>query len=167
MAIKTGVYQHYKGPHYHVMEVAQHSETEEQMVVYRALYGDKGVWVRPLSMFTETVELDGVVRPRFTYVDPQTEVLELAILEVISGQENHFESAYQEAKAIISGIKGYISHDLQRCIENSNRYVLLVKWQTLEDHTVGFRESVEYLKWKKLLHHFYQPSPVVEHFKAL
>lgn len=167
MAIKTGVYQHYKGPYYHVMEVAQHSETEEQMVVYRALYGEKGVWVRPLSMFTETVERDGVVRPRFTYVDPQTEVLELAILDVISGQENLFESAFQEAKAIISGIKGYISHDLQRCIENSNRYVLLVKWQTLEDHTIGFRESAEYLQWKRLLHHFYQPLPVVEHFKAL
>ena len=167
MTIKTGLYQHYKGPYYHVMEVAQHSETEEQLVVYRALYGDKGVWVRPLSMFTETVERDGVVKPRFAYIDPQTEVLELAILDVISGQEHQFELAFQEAKAIISTIKGYISHDLQRCIENSNRYVLLVKWQTLEDHTIGFRESAEYQQWKKLLHHFYQPFPVVEHFTGL
>ncbi|MBL4673139.1 MAG: antibiotic biosynthesis monooxygenase [Arenicella sp.] len=118
-------------------------------------------------MFTETVERDGVVKPRFAYIDPQTEVLELAILDVISGQEHQFELAFQEAKSIISTIKGYISHDLQRCIENSNRYVLLVKWQTLEDHTIGFRESAEYQQWKKLLHHFYQPFPVVEHFTGL
>jgi hypothetical protein len=167
MAIKTGLYRHYKGPYYHVTEVAQHSETQEHLVVYRALYGDKGVWVRPLSMFTETVERDGVFKPRFAYIDPQTEVLELAILDVISGQENQFEVAFQEAKAIIIGSKGYISHDLQRCIESSNRYVLLVKWQTLEDHTICFRESAEYQQWKKLLHHFYQPFPVVEHFKCL
>ena len=63
--LKPGIYQHYKGPKYRVYEVARHSESEECLVVYRALYGDFGLWVRPLSMFIETVEVDGAVKPRF------------------------------------------------------------------------------------------------------
>jgi len=62
-------------------------------------------------------------------------------------------------------MKGYISHELQKCMETPSRYILLVKWEILEDHTVGFRESEEYQKWKALLHHFYDPFPVVEHYK--
>ena len=62
-------------------------------------------------------------------------------------------------------MKGYISHQLQRCIEKENRYILLVNWETLEDHTVGFRSSDEYQEWKKLLHHFYDPFPTVEHYE--
>lgn len=60
-----GIYRHYKGASYEVLGTAQHSETEEHLVVYRALYGEYGLWVRPLSMFCETVEVDGVTRPRF------------------------------------------------------------------------------------------------------
>ncbi len=67
--IKPGIYQHYKGPKYRVYEVAQHSEMEESLVVYRALYGEFGMWVRPLSMFLETVEIDGVTKPRFAFVE--------------------------------------------------------------------------------------------------
>jgi heme-degrading monooxygenase HmoA len=167
LSIPVGLYQHFKGAYYRVMEVAKHSETEEFLVVYRALYGKKEVWVRPLSMFTETVERDGVVLPRFTYVDPQTEVLEVAILDIRLGQENQFELAFSEAKTIIGRMKGYISHDLQKCVENSSRYLLLVSWQTLEDHNIGFRESGEYQEWKQLLHHFYQPFPSVEHFQKV
>ncbi len=59
---------------------------------------------------------------------------------------------------------GYLEHDLQRCIERPSRYVLLVRWETLEDHTEGFRGSPEYQRWKALLHHFYDPFPTVEHF---
>ncbi len=66
--LKAGVYQHYKGNEYQVMEVARHSETEEYLVVYRALYGDKGLWVRPLSMFEENVEVNGVETPRFKFL---------------------------------------------------------------------------------------------------
>lgn len=62
-------------------------------------------------------------------------------------------------------MKGYISHEFQRCIEDKGKYLLLVKWESLEDHTVGFRESNEYQKWKKLSHHFYYPFPIVEHFE--
>jgi len=167
MAIAPGIYQHYKGPYYRVMDVARHSETEEELVIYRALYGEKGMWARPLSMFTETIELDGLTKPRFAYVDPQTEVLELAILNVKLGKETQFEVAFSVAEAIIQNMQGYISHSLQKCVDDQGRYVLLVSWETLEDHTIGFRQSEEYQQWKKLLHHFYQPFPTVEHFQAL
>jgi hypothetical protein len=63
-----GRYRHYKGPHYEVLHVARHSETEELLVVYRALYGERGVWVRPLAMFTGRVEVDGSMVPRFAPV---------------------------------------------------------------------------------------------------
>ncbi|MBO7275359.1 MAG: DUF1653 domain-containing protein [Clostridia bacterium] len=65
---RPGVYRHFKGNEYRLLYVARHSETLEPMVVYQALYGDKGVWVRPLSMWDETVERDGTVYKRFTYI---------------------------------------------------------------------------------------------------
>lgn len=71
MSIQVGIYQHYKGPQYRVIGVAQHSESEEQLVVYQALYGAFGLWVRPLSMFVEQVQVQGQCQPRFTLL--QTE----------------------------------------------------------------------------------------------
>jgi hypothetical protein len=68
MSIKTGIYQHYKGPEYQVFGVAKHSETEEEVVVYRTLYGDYSLWVRPLSMFTEKVDVNGDLVPRFQWI---------------------------------------------------------------------------------------------------
>jgi hypothetical protein len=65
--LKTGIYRHYKGPLYEVIGTARHSETEEELVVYRPQYGERGLWVRPLAMFTETVTVDGLVQPRFAY----------------------------------------------------------------------------------------------------
>ena len=67
-SIKPGRYRHFKGKEYEVLGVARHSETEEELVVYRALYGDFGLWVRPLSMWNETVERDGKTFRRFTYI---------------------------------------------------------------------------------------------------
>ena len=67
-SIKPGRYRHFKGKEYEVLGVARHSETEEELVVYRALYGDFGLWVRPMSMWTETVERDGKTFRRFTYI---------------------------------------------------------------------------------------------------
>lgn len=66
--IKPGKYRHFKGGEYEVLGLATHSETDEQLVVYRALYGERGLWVRPVAMFLETVERDGQVRPRFEYI---------------------------------------------------------------------------------------------------
>ncbi|HFQ92543.1 MAG TPA: antibiotic biosynthesis monooxygenase [Anaerolineae bacterium] len=92
-------------------------------------------------------------------------ILEVAVLDVRPGQEQTFEAAFAEAQEIIAGMKGYVSHQLQRCLERENRYILLVNWETLADHTQGFRKSAEYQQWKALLHHFYDPFPVVEHYQ--
>ena len=91
-------------------------------------------------------------------------VLEVAILDVRPGEADRFEAAFAEAQAIIAGMPGYQRHELQRCMERSSRYLLLVWWDTLESHTEGFRGSPEYARWKALLHHFYDPFPEVEHY---
>jgi heme-degrading monooxygenase HmoA len=94
-------------------------------------------------------------------------VLELAILDVKPGQEPDFEAAFAQAKAIIASMSGFRSLDLQRCLENASRYLLLVEWDTLEDHTEGFRGSPEYQEWRRLLHRFYDPFPTVEHYEPV
>ena len=66
--VRPGKYRHFKGNEYEVIGVASHSETLEPMVIYRALYGEGGLWVRPLSMWEETVTRDGITQPRFTYI---------------------------------------------------------------------------------------------------
>jgi heme-degrading monooxygenase HmoA len=91
-------------------------------------------------------------------------ILEQAVLDVKPQETKQFEAAFSRAQLIIAAAPGYISHELQRCIEKSNRYLLLVRWRTLEDHTEGFRKSAPYQEWKELLHHFYDPFPVVEHY---
>lgn len=75
MVLKPGKYRHFKGNEYELLSLATHSETMEPMVVYRALYGEKGLWVRPASMWTETVERDGYRGPRFQYVDDAEETV--------------------------------------------------------------------------------------------
>jgi heme-degrading monooxygenase HmoA len=93
--------------------------------------------------------------------------LEIATLTIKPNQTAAFEAAFLQAQRIICASPGYIKHSLSRCHENSHRYVLLVEWQTLEAHTVGFRQSPAYLEWKALLHHFYDPFPTVEHFEEI
>ncbi|PGY08154.1 antibiotic biosynthesis monooxygenase [Bacillus sp. AFS031507] len=94
-------------------------------------------------------------------------ILEAVMLKVRPGMEEEYEEAFRQASEIIASMKGYISHELQRCIEVKGKYLLMVKWETLEDHTVGFRQSNEYQVWKKLLHRFYDPFPTVEHFENI
>ncbi|WP_417461069.1 antibiotic biosynthesis monooxygenase family protein [Kordiimonas sp.] len=91
-------------------------------------------------------------------------ILEQAILDIKPGETAAFETTMQEAKAIISVMPGFIRLEVRPCVENDHRYLLLIEWQTLEDHTEGFRGSPEYEKWKALLHHFYAPFPTVEHY---
>lgn len=94
-------------------------------------------------------------------------ILEVAILNIRDGEADEFEAAFEQAQTIITDIPGYLSHELRRCIETPNRYLLLVHWQHLEDHTRGFRQSAAYAQWKRLLHHFYEPFPSVEHYEAI
>jgi len=91
-------------------------------------------------------------------------ILELAILNVIPDKTTEFETSFELAQKIISVQSGYLGHQLQQNLEVPNQYILLVQWENLEDHTVGFRESEAYQSWKKMLHHFYAPFPVVEHY---
>jgi len=94
-------------------------------------------------------------------------ILEHATLNVKAGCEREFEAAFDQARTIIGSMRGYAGLELQRCIEAPNRYLLLVRWHTLEDHTIGFRASPQYQEWKKLLHHFYDPFPTVEHYESV
>lgn len=94
-------------------------------------------------------------------------MLESAILCVKPELQKQFEKDFQTAGLYISSIKGYIKHSLSKCIEQPDKYLLLVEWETLEDHTIGFRQSSQYLEWKKLLHHYYDPFPIVEHYTSI
>lgn len=92
-------------------------------------------------------------------------ILESAPLQIKPGQTSAFEAAFAQAQRIIASMPGYLGHELQRCIEDDHQYLLLVRWQTLEDHTVGFRQSPQYRQWRALLHHFYEPFPTVLHYR--
>ena len=94
-------------------------------------------------------------------------ILEAVMLQVKEGMEAKYKDAFRNASKIISSMNGYISHELQRCMEVKGKYILLVQWERLEDHTVGFRQSNEYQEWKRQLHHFYDPFPIVEHFERV
>ena len=94
-------------------------------------------------------------------------ILEVAHLNVRRGMEQDFEAAFREAQTIIASMPGYLSHEVLRCIEKSSDYLLLVRWERLEDHEVGFRTSAQYQAWKTLLHHFYDPFPTVLHFAGV
>ena len=91
-------------------------------------------------------------------------ILEHAILPVIPGREAEFEAALAEAVPIIAAVPGFVDLQVSRSIESPSEYLLLVHWESVEAHAVGFRGSPEYVRWRALLHHFYEPFPVVEHF---
>ncbi|AQY50074.1 antibiotic biosynthesis monooxygenase [Listeria weihenstephanensis FSL R9-0317] len=94
-------------------------------------------------------------------------ILESALLQVTQGNTDAFEKDFAIASRIIASMPGYISHELHHCLEESTNYLLLVQWETLADHTDGFRKSAGYEDWKKLLHHYYNPFPEVRHFTRI
>lgn len=93
--------------------------------------------------------------------------LESAYLHIKTGQETAFEAAFRQASSIISVMPGYRWHQLHQTLENPSLYLLLVEWETLEDHTLGFRGSPQYQEWRALLHHFYEPFPTVLHHQKV
>ena len=81
-------------------------------------------------------------------------ITEIVLLYTREKESDLFEKAFEQAREIISKMEGYLGHELQKCIEKENKYVLIVRWSTIEDHTEGFRKSEAYKEWKRLLHHF-------------
>jgi len=94
-------------------------------------------------------------------------ILEIAQLQVRPNQSAEFEAAFLTAERIISSMPGYLGHELQKCIERADHYMLLVRWESVEHHESGFRKSSEYQEWRKLLHHFYDPFPTVLHYERI
>ena len=94
-------------------------------------------------------------------------ILEVAILDVKKGLEIDFEKDFACASTYISSINGYKGHTLRKCLEIENRYLLLVNWKDLKSHEIGFRKSQSYQKWKALLHKYYNPFPIVEHYETV
>ena len=94
-------------------------------------------------------------------------ILEVAHLATRTVQNSAFEQAFAQAQRIIASMPGYLSHELGHCMERPQDYVLLVRWATLTDHEVGFRQSAQYQEWKRRLHHFYDPFPTVVHFEPV
>ena len=94
-------------------------------------------------------------------------ILEAALLQIRTGESVAFEAAFLEAQAIISSMPGYRSHELQRCLERDDHFLLLVRWENVAAHEEGFRKSSQYQDWKKLLHHFYDPFPTVLHYELV
>jgi heme-degrading monooxygenase HmoA len=92
-------------------------------------------------------------------------IVEHAILEIKPGRESEFEAAFATAKHIISRMPGFRDLTLARGVERPDTYLLLVRWDSVEDHEVGFRGSPDYQEWRALLHDFYEPFPLVEHFE--
>ncbi|MDA8231172.1 MAG: antibiotic biosynthesis monooxygenase [Magnetospirillum sp.] len=91
-------------------------------------------------------------------------ILEAAFLTVRHGQSGAFAAAMAEARPLIAATPGFEGIEVRPCLEQPGRYLLLVWWNCVEDHTQGFRGSDRYQAWKRLLHHFYDPFPLVEHF---
>ncbi len=94
-------------------------------------------------------------------------ITEIAILKIKPNQKYLFEEKFNIAKEIISKSKGYLNRELLKCIELQDQYILIVRWEKLEDHTIGFKKSEAYEEWKKILHDFYDPFPEVLHYKDL
>lgn len=92
-------------------------------------------------------------------------ILEVAILNIKKGLSAGFDINFQKGEKIISSMKGYKSHQLKKCLEQEDKYILLVNWETIEDHEIEFRQSEQYQEWKVLRHRFYKPFPIVEHYK--
>jgi heme-degrading monooxygenase HmoA len=91
-------------------------------------------------------------------------IIEHALLDVKPGQDRDFEAALRQALPLISATPGFLGLEVRPRIEGAGRFLLLVKWESVEAHTVGFRGSEAYAKWRALLHHYYEPFPVVEHY---
>lgn len=91
-------------------------------------------------------------------------ILQSSTLSVKPGQVSEFESSFRKAQALLVGMRGYISHELHKCVEQEGRYMLLVKWQSIGDHVVGFMGSPAHGEWQSALQSFYEREPESDHY---
>lgn len=94
-------------------------------------------------------------------------IVELAMLTIRPGTEGQFEAIFPQAARVLAASHGYRTHELRRSIETPNRYALRIEWATLEDHTVGFRNSPAFAEWRSYIGPYFESPPVVEHFRSL
>lgn len=94
-------------------------------------------------------------------------ILEQAILPIRPGREADFEAAIRQARPLVADMPGFMDIRVLRGIESPSHYLLLVEWDSVEAHEVGFRQSPNYQQWRELLHHFYDPFPTVEHYAPI
>jgi heme-degrading monooxygenase HmoA len=94
-------------------------------------------------------------------------VLEHAVIAVQPGTSESFEASLQEARAVIAGAHGFRSFEAHRCVESPDEYLLLIGWETLDDHVRGFRESEAFTRWRALIGPYFASPPVVVHFDQL
>lgn len=94
-------------------------------------------------------------------------ILEHALITIQAGRQAEFEQAFPKARAVIRQAEGFVDLHLHRSIETPDRYLLLIRWQTLEDHTVGFRQSALFGAWRAIIGPFFAQPPVVDHFTEL
>ncbi len=94
-------------------------------------------------------------------------ILEVVTLDIKAKKNEEFEAALDKAQHVLAEAKGYVKHEFKKCIEQENRYVLLITWETLEDHTVGFRESALFQKWRIIIGPYFDKAPVVQHYTSL
>jgi heme-degrading monooxygenase HmoA len=92
-------------------------------------------------------------------------ILEAATINVTPERKPEFETAFAEARKVIAAMPGFKSLQLHRCIESDGRYLLLAQWRSVEDHTVGFRQSPQFLRWRELIGPFFAGTPFVEHYQ--
>lgn len=92
-------------------------------------------------------------------------ILEVAQIRIKAGQGEAFEAAFRKAQRLLPGLDGYLSHELHRCLEEADQYVLLVRWRRVEDHTVGFRGSERFQEWRRLIGPLFEGLPAVRHYQ--
>jgi heme-degrading monooxygenase HmoA len=94
-------------------------------------------------------------------------IVEVVMAEVRPSTEADYVSAFREASTHLRTVPGYVTHDLRRSLETPHRFGFTITWESVEAHMVGFRNSPQYQQWKRLLHRFYDPFPVVEHYETI
>lgn len=137
-----------------VLRLVRAGELHWAMRCHRALHG---------SSLREAREAVHALRSG----SPADGILESAPLQLRPGSSAAFEQAFAQAQALIAAMPGYRGHELQRCLERPDHYLLLVRWDSVAHHEQGFRQSPEYQQWRALLHHFYEPFPTVLHYEAV